>query len=144
MKRIEKKTPKIEFTNPHWAQKGHKHWQFYCPFCGVSRRLKMRPKPESRHFFQVGLTAAFLTALGWPWFGIKGLVVFLPIWIVFEVLYRLRVRAELSCQNCGFDPILYLADLPMARREMQAFWSKKKPASTPEAPPPAAVSSTPS
>ena len=129
MKRLQ--TPnqkaKIEFKNPHWEGAPRNHWQFYCPFCGVSRRLKMHPKPQPKHFFQVGLTSAFLTVLTWPLFGIKGLVVFIPLWIGFEVLYRLKVRAELSCGNCGFDPVLYLADLPSARKEMEAFWSKKKP-----------------
>lgn len=130
--------PKIKFDNPHWEDSSrHRHWQFFCPFCGVTRRLNLRPRPEARHFFQVGLTAAFLTGLAWPLFGIKGMVMFIPLWIVFEVLYRLRVRAELSCRSCGFDPTLYLADLPRARREMEAFWSGKKPAEaekTPETP----------
>jgi hypothetical protein len=67
-------------------------------------------------------------ALLWPVFGIKGIVLFVPLWIGFEVLYRMRVRAEMSCLECGFDPYLYLSDIPRARLQMEEFWKNKIPA----------------
>jgi hypothetical protein len=61
----------------------------------------------------------------WRWFEWKGIVSFLPFWLVFEVFYRARVRAALSCDQCGFDPILYLVDVKRARREIEEHWKKK-------------------
>lgn len=119
------KGTKIQFSKSAWREASHKAWQFFCPFCGTTRRLRMHPRPQPRHFVQVGVTSAFLTALSWPLFGIKGLVVFLPLWIGFEILYRMRVRAEMSCNQCGFDPFLYLTDETRARGEMEAFWARK-------------------
>jgi len=110
-----------------WKESDRRTWKFYCPFCGVSRNLRTQPKPGPRHVFQVALTSVLLAALLWPWFGARGLVFFLPLWVAFEVVFRLRVRGELSCDQCGFDPVLYRADVSMARREMESFWKKKLP-----------------
>ena len=119
------KGTQIQFSKSAWREASHKPWQFFCPFCGITRRLRMNPRPQPRHFVQVGVTSAFLTALAWPLFGIKGLVVFLPLWIGFEFLYRMRVRAEMSCNQCGFDPFLFLTDESRAKGEMAAFWGRK-------------------
>ncbi len=64
-------------------------------------------------------------ALLWPWFGIKGIVIFLPLWLGFESFYRTRVRAAAACDQCGFDPYLYAQDVDLAKREMQAHWRRK-------------------
>jgi hypothetical protein len=92
-----------------------KLWYFLCPLCTTQRRVPYAPRPTPRHFAQLALTAAFFTLLTWPWFGIKGMVSFLPIWTVFEMIYRAKVRAALYCESCGFDPILYLVDVKRAR-----------------------------
>lgn len=104
----------------------HSPWRFYCPFCGVSRALRSAPRPGLRHFGQVLLTTIVFTAMAWPIFGVRGLFLLLPFWIAFEFLYRVRVRAELACADCGFDPALYVSDSGRARRDMQAFWEKKR------------------
>jgi hypothetical protein len=125
---------KLDLTKTLWRAEGRQYWQFYCPFCSVTRRLAMHPRPQPRHFAQVGIASAFLTALAWPLFGMKGLVIFIPLWIGFEVLYRMRVRAEMACQACGFDAYLYLSDVPRARRRMEEFWKDKIPSKAPEPP----------
>ncbi|MFL5812764.1 MAG: hypothetical protein ACJ763_04250 [Bdellovibrionia bacterium] len=61
----------------------------------------------------------------WSWFEWKGIVSFFPLWSVFEVIYRARVRAALACDRCGFDPYLYLIDVPRAREVVENHWRKK-------------------
>jgi hypothetical protein len=61
----------------------------------------------------------------WPWLQWKGVFSFLPLWIVFEVSYRTRVRADIRCRSCGFDPLLYLVDVQKAREEIREHWKKK-------------------
>lgn len=112
--------------NELWNDRGRQGaWRYYCPFCGVSRALKMAPRPGWRHFGQVLLTTLVFTAALWPFFGGAGLFLLLPFWILFEALYRLKVRAELQCEQCGFDPTLFLADAERAKAEMKVFWEKK-------------------
>jgi len=100
-------------------------WRYYCPFCGVSRALKMAPRPGWKHFGQILLTTLVFTAGLWPVLGGAGLFLVLPFWILFEVLYRLKVRTELQCEQCGFDPTLFLANAERAKAEMKVFWEKK-------------------
>ena len=108
-----------------WKERHSVVWSFFCPLCRSSRRVGYQPRPSSRHFAQIGLTAAVFTCLSWPWFGIKGLVSFLPLWTVFEVIYRTRVRRALCCPHCGFDPYLYLIDRGRAKGEVEVYWRKK-------------------
>src|ERR1700722_16520820 len=83
-------------------------WSFYCPQCKVPRKVPYRPSPGIKHYAQVGLTAVVFAMATWNWFTWKGIVVFLPFWVVFETIYRSKLRAALGCEGCGFDPILYL------------------------------------
>lgn len=110
---------------PLWRESDRRLWRFYCPCCGVTRNLKTAPRPGVRHVFQVALTTALLSVLCWPLFGMKGLLLFIPLWAAFEGVFRLRVRAELACDECGFDPTLYLANTRLARREMETFWKTR-------------------
>jgi hypothetical protein len=105
--------------------RGTKLWYFLCPLCTTQRRVAYAPRPTPRHFFQLGLTAAFFTLVTWHWFSWKGMVSFLPLWTVFEMVYRAKVRAALYCEQCGFDPILYLVDVKRARGEVETFWRKR-------------------
>ncbi|MCC7440338.1 MAG: hypothetical protein IT285_01815 [Bdellovibrionales bacterium] len=77
------------------------------------------------HFFRVGLTTAALMLASWPWFGWKGVVWYLPVWMAFESVYRLRLRAIMSCSQCGFDPYLYLTGVKRARAAIDAHWRQK-------------------
>jgi hypothetical protein len=85
----------------------------------------MAPRPGLKHFGQILLTTLAFTALLWPLLGFAGLFLILPFWIVFEMLYRLKIRFDLQCEHCGFDPLLFLADAQRAKAEMKVFWEKK-------------------
>jgi hypothetical protein len=89
----------------------------------------MHPKPgHPMHFAQVGITSVvFALAMNyfWPWVGIRALVVFVPLWIAFEVVYRAKVRASVACKKCGFDPVLYLSDVDRTREAIRDHWRKR-------------------
>ncbi len=71
------------------------------------------------------LTTGALMAVTWPWFGIKGIVMMVPVLAGFEILYRLKMRAALQCPDCSFDPILYLVDRAKAVQQVEEVWRKK-------------------
>ncbi len=108
-----------------WKERSGDVYHFYCPLCRAARRVGQKPKPQPRHFVQIGITAAFFTLLTWQWFSWKGIVSYLPLWVTFEVLYRSRVRAVLVCDHCGFDPFLYLVDVKKSRQEVEKHWKAK-------------------
>lgn len=68
---------------------------------------------------------AFVAVVGWPVFGVKGLVLFVPFWAIFETVYRLKVRGLLACPHCGFNPYLLLSNEERAKTEVREFWKKK-------------------
>ncbi len=116
----------LPWKKAFWKHQKYQVWDYLCPLCKVPRRLPFHPRPGTwMHIFQIGLTTAVLTLLFWPWWHIKGTVVFLPLWIGFETFYRVRTRAAMRCTRCGFDPYLYHIDLDWARREVDAHWRKQ-------------------
>lgn len=109
-----------------WRDKKSSSWSFFCPNCRADRKIPFHPHPgRLKHFVQIGLTAVFFTLCAWPLFGAKGIVAFVPIWAIFEVIYRTKVRAVISCPHCGFDPYLYLSDVKRAREEIEKHWKAK-------------------
>ncbi len=101
-------------------------WSFFCPLCAVSRRITGSAQPgQPMHYVQVGLCALMFTLATFKWFQFKGMVSFLPMWIIFEVAYRTRVRARVRCPDCGFDPVLCLSDVDRARKEVEDHWKRK-------------------
>lgn len=118
---IELNLPKRSF----WRDRIRQIWAFYCPLCNVPRRIPYQPRPGFKHMAQVGLTAIIFMLATWSRFEWKGIVSFFPLWTIFEVVYRSRVRAALTCNQCGFDPYLYLIDVPRAREVVENHWRKK-------------------
>jgi hypothetical protein len=100
--------------------------RFYCVSCHKERHLTSPARVGSAQFyFHVVLTTGALMAVTWPWFGIKGIVMMVPVLAGFEILYRLKMRAALQCPDCSFDPILYLVDRAKAVQQVEEVWRKK-------------------
>jgi len=109
-----------------WKQIERKDFHFYCPGCKKERRIFSPPKVGTvRHILQVVATTAFFTLITWPLLTWKGVVAFVPFWAIFEAFYRMRMRAVLVCNDCGFDPILYLVDSKKAAQAVELHWRKK-------------------
>jgi hypothetical protein len=110
----------------YWKAQNASGWRFYCPLCQRLRQVPFRPSPGGfQHVSQVVLTALFLTVVGWPLWGWKGIVSVVPLWALFEATYRYWVRGLLRCPDCGFDPYLFLRDPKLAAQQIDAFWKKR-------------------
>ncbi len=102
-------------------------FRFFCVSCKRERRQVPPAKVGSPRFFgHIFLATAFFTVVFWPWMGIKGSFAFLiPVGLVMEAVYRLKMRASLACPDCQFDPILYLVDRSKAVKQVEEAWRKK-------------------
>ena len=108
------------------AGESRSHFRYFCSCCKNPRLVSQSPNPYSlSRLGRLALTHAFLMVVCWPLLGWKGLVLALPILAIFEGVYRMRFRAQVRCNFCGFDPHLYQRDVPALRREMESYWRSK-------------------
>src|SRR5689334_1502227 len=108
-----------------WRDRYQHLWSFLCPLCKEARRVPFRPRLGIWQIFQVFLSSIIFTLLFWTWFHWKGIVSFVPLWTVYEVVYRCRRRGALYCAKCGFDPYLFMINEEWARKEVDVHWRKK-------------------
>jgi hypothetical protein len=102
-------------------------FRFFCVSCRRERRQAPPAKVGSPGFFlQVLIADSFFTFLFWPFMGAKGFLAFLiPVGMILETVYRLKMRSAMVCPDCKFDPILYLVDRQKAIRQVEEAWRKK-------------------
>jgi hypothetical protein len=102
-------------------------FRFYCVSCKRERRQSPPAKVGSPLFYgHILLTTAFFSLLTWPWMHWKGLFAFLiPVGLVLEAVYRLKMRAAMVCPDCNFDPILFLVNREKAIAQVEETWRKK-------------------
>ena len=110
-----------------WKKIEQAGFKFYCVGCNRERRLNPPARIGSPLFyFQILLSTAILTVITYPWFGLKGVALFvIPVGMVFETLYRMKMRAAIVCPDCEFDPVLYLVDKKKAAQQVEQVWRKK-------------------
>ena len=109
-----------------WVDKSSSRFPFYCPNCKAPRTLPFRPRIGGwKDYGRIGLTSAAFTLATWPLLGWKGFVSFVPLWAIYEVYHRMKVRSVIPCDKCGFDAYLYARDVDAARDAIEQFWRKK-------------------
>ena len=106
---------------PLWKEKHSNAYGYFCAYCNTKRVIGLHPSPwKPRYLFRVAVTSALFMLATWPIFDWKGLVSFVPFWIAFETVYRLKFRQAVVCHVCGFDPILYVKDRNAAKELVRA------------------------
>lgn len=103
-----------------WKGKAEHGFRYLCPQCESERALTFDPRVLERTALLRALASASMFAcVTWQWWGLRGLVAFLPFWILFSVASRVRARAEMTCRECGFDPYLFLRDRTESRKQVE-------------------------
>ena len=122
-----KETSLQELTRQSVFRAKHdKKFRYFCPLCNHPSSTPLHPEPFSfKNVSRVLLASLLIMGASWNFFEWRGVLSFVPLWICFEVIYRLTVRTRLNCSNCGFDPILFLANPDKARQELKGYWRKK-------------------
>ncbi len=106
---------------PLWQEKTSRAYSYFCAYCNTKRTIGLHPSPwKPRYLFRVAVTSALVMLATWPLFDWKGIVAFVPFWIAFETVYRLKFRQAVVCHLCGFDPILYMKDRNQAKELVRA------------------------
>ena len=98
---------------------------FFCPLCKYHQSTNTIEKISWKHHVQLALATSALAYLCWPLFEEKGFCIYFALWLGFEFFYRIRKRAALVCESCGFDPFLFKRDVVKARAELKKHWQDK-------------------
>jgi hypothetical protein len=117
----------MRVTSSYWKKIEQSGFKFYCVGCNRERRIHLPARIGTPLFyFQILLTTMLLTLVTFPWFGWKGIAFFIiPVGLVFEGIYRMKMRSVMVCPDCDFDPILYLVDQKKAAHQVEQVWRKK-------------------
>ena len=55
----------------------------------------------------------------------RGLVIVASMLLIGEIFTQVKWRSAMVCQNCGFDPVLYIRDHEAAGLKIKAFLEKR-------------------
>jgi len=97
----------------------------YCAFCKTQRQVY---KSKSLSIFQIlGLIflSVVITRLVFNSYDPRGLAIVAMFLLLGEVFTQLKWRTGMTCQNCGFDPVLYKKDPEQAGLKVKAFLEKR-------------------
>lgn len=118
-----------------WKDRYFPPKHFICPICLAERQLKQELRfGRIKHYLSAFATTAVAMLLCWPWFGWKGIVLFVPLWAIFEFVYLGVLRGSLVCKNCGFDPYLAKSNPERAAQEVKKRYEDRKQSLTSDSP----------
>lgn len=97
----------------------------YCAFCKTPRKVY---KSKNLSIFEV-LALIFLSVLithvVYKSFDPRGLGIVGLFLLIGEIFSQVKWRSSMMCQNCGFDPVLYVKDQEKAGLKIKAFLEKR-------------------
>lgn len=111
-------------NRPYRYKKAAMH--FFCPLCRTERVITNGHRLSAMNYIQIVLVTGFITALSFPWAGLKGLFAFFPVWLGFEMVRRALFSREVPCPHCGFDASWYKRDVKVARQRVAEFWAERQ------------------
>jgi hypothetical protein len=116
----------------------------YCAFCSTPHEVYKDKSIKLRHVFLSAAASGCLSFIVWREYDPKSILFFVVGLMLAEVFCRLRWRMHLTCQSCGFDPVIYKKDpnraaelvkIFLRNRESDPRFLLKKPLNLPKRPP---------
>lgn len=93
----------------------------YCAFCKTPRKVY---KSKNLTLFEVSalsFLSILITRVVYDSFDPRGLSIVALFLLGGEIFSQLKWRSSMMCQNCGFDPVLYVKDQDAAGLKIKAF-----------------------
>ena len=98
----------------------------YCAFCKTKRKVYRRKNLSFVEVVGLFLFSALVSYLIWSPFDLRGLAFLITLLGIGELFFRLRWRQSMICQNCGFDPVIYIKDAAQAAEKVKSFLDRRK------------------
>ncbi len=98
----------------------------FCAFCKTPKKVYKRKSLNFVEIVSLSLFAILLTSVLWEHLDPRGLVILISLVTIGEFFVRLRWRHSTICNNCGFDPVIYVKDADKAARKVKLFLDDRK------------------
>lgn len=98
----------------------------FCAFCKTPKKVYKRKSLTLVAVVGLSLFALLLTSVIWEHLDIRGLVVLFSLLSMGEFFVRLRWRYSTICNNCGFDPVVYVKNPELAAQKVKFFLDERK------------------
>ena len=98
----------------------------FCAFCRSTRQVYQRKSMGIFNFVSCFFGATVVTLILFQDFDPRGLIFLVLFLLGTELFIQLRWRLKLVCPQCGFDPVLYVKDLPAAVAKVQRRLEERK------------------
>ncbi|MFZ3229388.1 MAG: hypothetical protein WA160_04225 [Pseudobdellovibrio sp.] len=97
----------------------------YCAFCKTPRKVYKSKNLSLLEIISLIFLSVIITHVVFRSFDPRGLGIVGIFLITGEIFTQLKWRTAMVCNNCGFDPVLYIRDQEAAGLKVKAFLAKR-------------------
>jgi hypothetical protein len=98
----------------------------FCGFCGCKRNVYTKVHVGWTDVLSCAVLAFLLVLIFWQTPDPRGFLLFACLLGVFEFAIQIRWRLSVSCQYCGFDPLLYKRSRPKAAEKVKEHLDRRR------------------
>lgn len=98
----------------------------YCAFCRSARLVYRKKHVSLADVFLAALASALLSLLVWQDLDPRAVMFFALGVGVAEIFVLLRWRLSIACPHCGFDPVLYKKNKPLASERVKQHMDRRR------------------
>ena len=97
----------------------------YCAFCKTPRKVYKSKNLSILEVLALIFLSVLITHVVYKSFDPRGLGIVGLFLLIGEIFTQVKWRSSMMCQNCGFDPVLYVNDQEKAGLKTKAFLEKR-------------------
>lgn len=98
----------------------------FCAFCKTPKKVYKRKRLSLFEVIALSMLSLLITSVVWEHLDPRGLVLLILMVSMSEFFIRLRWRYSTICNNCGFDPVIYVKDSGRAAESVKKFMDQRK------------------
>jgi hypothetical protein len=98
----------------------------FCAFCKTPKKVYKRKSLSLLEVVALSLLSLLMTSVIFEHLDPRGLIILISMVSICEFFFRLRWRYSTICNNCGFDPVVYVKDPDLAAEKVRKFMEERK------------------
>lgn len=98
----------------------------FCAFCKTPKKVYKRKSLNLVEVVSLTMFALLMTSVLWEHLDPRGLLILISMLTIAEFFVRLRWRHSTICNNCGFDPVIYVKNPELAAQKVKYFLDDRK------------------